>query len=98
MSGRPSGTVTFIATGIEGSTRLLRQLGDAAYEQALAVYRQVLRGAFDRAGGVTTEAHGDELLGVFASADEALAAAVDAQRKLAAQPFPVRMGVHQGEA
>src|SRR5438067_10586399 len=69
----PSGTVTFLFTDIEGSTRLLRELGDA-YADALAEHRRVLRDAFARHGGVEVDTQGDAFFVVFARASAALAA------------------------
>ena len=103
MTERPTGTVTFVFTDIEGSTRLLKEVGHTRYEELLATHRQLLRDAFEPAGSlVGTE--GDGCLAVFASAGAAVAAAADAQRSLAAHPWPdgavvrVRMGMHTGEA
>jgi DNA-binding NarL/FixJ family response regulator/class 3 adenylate cyclase len=103
MSARlPSGTVTFLFTDIEGSTRLLRQLRDA-YGKVLADHQRLLRAAVaDHAGGeVGTQ--GDAFFAVFQRARDALAAALAGQRALAAYPWPdgaevrVRMGLHTGE-
>jgi class 3 adenylate cyclase len=99
----PSGTVTFVFTDVEGSTRLLRQLGDR-YGEVVAAHRRVLRDAFGERGGQEIDRQGDAFFYAFARARDAVAAAVDAQRALAAQEWPdgaqvrVRMGVHTGEA
>jgi predicted ATPase len=93
MPDLPSGTVTFLFTDIEGSTRLLSELGDE-YADALAEHRRVLRHAFDRHGGVEVDTQGDALFAAFPSAVAALAAADQAQGELA---LPVRMGIHTGE-
>jgi predicted ATPase/class 3 adenylate cyclase len=92
----PSGTVTFLFTDIEGSTRLLHELGDA-YADVLAEHRRVLRDAFTRHGGAEVDTQGDAFFVAFASAGDALAAAADAQRRLAGSQVRVRMGVHTGE-
>ena len=96
MRDLPSGTVTFLFTDIEGSTKLLQELGDA-YAEALAGHRQVLRKAFADHGGAEVDTQGDAFLVAFARATDAVAAAVDAQRALARGSIRVRMGVHTGE-
>src|SRR5213079_3007721 len=92
----PSGTVTFLFTDIEGSTRLLHELGDA-YADALAEHRRVLRAAFARHGGVEVDTQGDAFFVAFARASNALAAAQEAQAGLDGGAVRVRMGVHTGE-
>src|SRR5947207_10168174 len=89
----PSGTVTFLFTDIEGSTRLLHKLGDA-YVEALVEHRRVLRKEFTRRGGVEVDTQGDAFFFAFAEADEAVAAAAEAQAALVAGPVRVRMGLH----
>src|SRR4051794_35814201 len=102
MARLPSGTVTLVFSDIEGSTRLLRRLGDA-YEAALEEHRSLMRAAMTGAGGVEVETRGDSFLFAFESARAALGAAVDAQHALAEHAWPeraafrVRMGVHTGE-
>jgi class 3 adenylate cyclase len=96
MRELPTGTVTFLFTDIEGSTRLLRELGDA-YAEALAEHRRLLREAFTVHGGVEVDTQGDAFFVAFARARDAVAAAVDAQRALASRPIQVRMGIHTGE-
>ena len=96
MPALPSGTVTFLFTDIEGSTKLLQELGDA-YAEALAGHRQVLRKAFAAHGGAEVDTQGDAFLVAFSRAKDAVAAAADAQRGLAEGPIRVRMGVHTGE-
>jgi predicted ATPase/class 3 adenylate cyclase len=91
----PTGTVTFLFTDIEGSTRLLQELGDA-YADALAEHRRVLRDAFVRYGGVEVDTQGDAFFVTFARAKDALAAAAQAQQELEG-PVRVRIGVHTGE-
>src|SRR5437764_7988847 len=95
MRELPTGTVTFLFTDIEGSTRLLHKLGDA-YADALAEHRRVLRDAFERHGGVEVDTQGDAFFVAFSRASDALAAAEEAQSGLAG-PIRVRMGVHTGE-
>ena len=89
----PSGTVTFLFTDVEGSTKLLHRLGTERYAEALAEHRRVLREAFGRHGGVEVDTQGDAFFVAFATAPAALSAAQDAQ---AALPIPVRMGLHTG--
>ena len=91
----PAGTVTFLFTDIEGSTRLLHELGDA-YADELAAHRHALRDAFTRHGGVEVDTQGDAFFVAFARAGKALAAAADAQRALKG-PIRVRIGLHTGE-
>jgi hypothetical protein len=92
----PSGTVTFLFTDIEGSTRLLHELGDA-YAEALAGHRRALRDAFERHGGVEVDIQGDAFFVAFARATDALGAAAEAQSTLGDGPVRVRIGVHTGE-
>ena len=102
MRDLPSGTVTFLFTDIEGSTRLLHELGER-YAEVLYAHRRVLREAFDEQGGVEVDTQGDAFFVAFADAEGAAAAAVEAQRTLASYPWPgelplrVRMGLHTGE-
>ena len=99
----PTGTVTFLFTDIEGSTRLLQQLGDA-YPALLSEHHRLLRAAVEAGGGVAIGSEGDSLFAAFGSASAGLVAAVEAQRALAAGSWPgdsevrVRMGLHTGEA
>jgi predicted ATPase/class 3 adenylate cyclase len=94
----PSGTVTFLFTDIEGSTRLLHELGADAYAQALSEHRRVLRAAFAAHGGVEVNSQGDAFFVAFGSASNAVAAAWAAQGALALGPIRVRMGLHTGTA
>jgi predicted ATPase len=93
----PSGTVTFLFTDVEGSTRLLAELGDA-YADALTEHQRLLREAFSAHGGVEVDTQGDAFFYAFASAKEAVAAAAEGHRSLQAGPISVRMGLHTGEA
>jgi predicted ATPase len=92
----PRGTVTFLFTDIEGSTRLLHELGDA-YADALAQHRRLLREAFQRYGGVEVDTQGDAFFVAFPRASDALAAAADGRDALASTLISVRIGVHTGE-
>jgi class 3 adenylate cyclase len=96
MAELPSGTVTLLFTDIEGSTRLLHELGER-YADILAEHRRVLREAFHNHGGVEVDTQGDAFFYAFAGAPKALAAAADAQSALAAGPVRVRIGIHTGE-
>ena len=103
MSVQPTGTVTLLFTDIEGSTQLLSALGPDAYAEALELHRDVLRDAFEQHEGYEVDTEGDAFFVAFASADQAVAAAMEAQQRLAAVEWPggsevrVRMGVHTGE-
>ena len=95
MRDLPSGTVTFLYTDIEGSTRLLHDLGDR-YVGVLAEHRRILREAAVAHDGVEVDTQGDAFFFAFAQATDAVAAAQAAQDRLAASPTHVRMGVHTG--
>jgi class 3 adenylate cyclase len=103
MAELPSGTVAFLFTDIEGSTRLLARLG-GRYADVLAEHQRVLRAAFDEYDGREVHTEGDAFFVAFARATDAVAAAVAGQRALSSQSWPegvdvrVRMGVHSGEA
>jgi predicted ATPase/class 3 adenylate cyclase len=96
MSELPTGTVTLLFTDIEGSTRLLEELGDR-YTEVFGEHRRLLREAFERHGGVEVGTHGDAFFVAFTRAVDAVAAAAEAQRRLAGGPVRVRMGLHTGE-
>jgi predicted ATPase/class 3 adenylate cyclase len=98
MRGPPSGTVTFLFTDVEGSTRLLGELGAERYSAALAEHRRVLRAAAARHGGVEVDTVGDAFFVAFPTALGALACAAEATQALAAGPIRVRMGLHTGTA
>ena len=105
MTATPTGgTLTFLFSDIEGSTRLEEALGTTAYGALRERHRAILRAAFSRHGGSEQGTEGDSFFVVFASAREAIAAAVEAQRGLAAEPWPakaaprIRVGLHSGEA
>ena len=96
MRELPTGTVTFLFTDIEGSTRLLHDLGPEGYAAALAEHRRVLREAFAAHSGVEVDTQGDAFFVAFPTAPAALAAAADAQASLVAGPIQVRMALHTG--
>jgi predicted ATPase len=96
MSELPTGTVTFLFTDIEGSTKLLQELGAEGYAAALAEHRRVLREAFGSHGGVEVDTQGDAFFVAFPTAPGALTAAREAQQVLATGRIRVRMGVHTG--
>ena len=98
----PSGTVTFVFTDIEGSTRLLQELGDG-YGDIVSVHRRIIRERFGEQGGTEMDTQGDAFFFSFARARDAAEAAVTAQRALRDHAWPggaqvrVRMGLHTGE-
>jgi class 3 adenylate cyclase len=92
----PSGTVTFLFTDVEGSTRLLHELGADAYAAALAGHRHILREAYTSHGGVEVDTQGDAFFVAFPTAPGAIAAAAEALAGLAGGPISVRMGIHTG--
>jgi predicted ATPase/class 3 adenylate cyclase/DNA-binding CsgD family transcriptional regulator len=98
----PTGTVTLLFTDIEGSTHLFQQLGDR-YASVLAECRHLLRATFQEWNGHEVDTQGDSFFVAFARATDAVLAAVEAQRALAAHPWPegvavrVRTGLHTGE-
>jgi len=92
----PSGTVTFLFTDVEGSTRLLQEHG-SAYADLLEDHRRVIREAFERRDGVEVDTQGDAFFVAFSRATDAVAAAVEAQGALRTGPILVRMGIHTGE-
>jgi predicted ATPase/class 3 adenylate cyclase len=100
----PGGTGTFLFTDIEGSTRLEEAVGTAAYASLRERHRELLRAAFAAHGGIEQGTEGDSFFVVFPSPRGAAAAAIEAQRALAAEAWPadatirVRMGLHSGEA
>jgi predicted ATPase len=92
----PTGTVTLLFTDIEGSTRLIEELGEEEYVRVLAEHRRLLRSAFSGHGGVEVDTQGDAFLYAFADGVGALAAAGEGQDALASGPVKVRMGLHTG--
>ncbi|MGZ4388649.1 MAG: ABC transporter substrate-binding protein, partial [Gaiellaceae bacterium] len=102
MAELPAGTVTFLFTDIEGSTRLLKTLRDG-YGEVLAEQERILRAAIDEAGGQVVDTQGDAVFAAFPRARAAMSAALAAQHALSEFPWPedgvvrVRMGIHSGE-
>src|SRR5690242_15302473 len=104
MSGgdRPTGTLTLFFSDMGGSTRLARALGDA-WPALLARHRDLLREVVETEGGTVVDCQGDSMFAVFRSAAAGVRAASEAQRQIAAEPWPdgaavrVRIGVHTGE-
>jgi predicted ATPase/class 3 adenylate cyclase len=100
---RPSGTVTFLFTDIEGSTRLLGEIGADRYATALQDHRRLVRSAIGRHGGYEVDTQGDSFLVAFQRASDTVRAAEEAQRALAAHSWPsdmpvrVRMGIHTAD-
>ncbi len=98
----PTGTVTFVFSDIEGSTRLLRALGDD-YPRVLAEHRELLEAAARSHRGHVMGTEGDALFVAFAEAPSALASAIAGQRAMVAHEWPpghpvrVRVGIHTGE-
>jgi class 3 adenylate cyclase len=102
LDALPGGTVTFLFSDIEGSTRLLEQLGDR-YEAVDRDHRRILRRRLSEAGGREIDNQGDAFFFSFQRAKDAVAGAVAAQRDLATHSWPdgvevkIRMGLHTGE-
>ena len=96
MGELPVGTVTFLFTDVEGSTRLLHEQGDR-YAGLLAEHRRALREAFTAHDGVEVDTQGDAFFVAFARAADAVAAAEAGRTALASGPMRVRMGIHTGE-
>jgi predicted ATPase/class 3 adenylate cyclase len=90
----PSGTVTFLFTDVEGSTKLLHELGAEAYAEALADHRRVIREACDAQGGVEVDTQGDAFFFAFPTAPGSLAAAEAMTEALASGRIQVRIGLH----
>src|SRR3954453_14035523 len=103
MPDLPTGTVTFVFSDLEGSTRLLKQLGDAGYAEMLGTHRAIVRELFAAHGGSEIDTQGDAFFYSFSRARAAVAAAVEVQRRHEAQEWPhgqhvrVRLGLHTGE-
>ena len=102
MHHLPSGTITLLFTDMEGSTRLLQQMGER-YTNLLEEYRQLLRAAFRQWNGHEVDTQGDSFFVAFARATDAVSGAVAVQRALASHVWPdevvvgARMGLHTGE-
>jgi predicted ATPase len=95
MAERPAGTVTFVFTDIEGSTKLLHELGGETYAEALAEHRRAVRAAF--AAGHEVDTQGDAFFYAFERASDAVTACSAAVAALEHGPIRVRVGVHTGE-
>ncbi|MGE5691780.1 MAG: adenylate/guanylate cyclase domain-containing protein [Pseudomonadota bacterium] len=102
MPPLPSGTVTFVFSDVEGSTALLKRLGER-YGEVLADHRRLMRETLGGRGGVEIDTQGDAFFFAFARARDAVAGSVEAQRAHATHTWPagadvrVRMGLHTGE-
>ena len=102
MSALPEGTVTLLFADVEGSTRHLLRLGER-YSTVLERQSAVVSDAVERYGGHLIDAQGDSSFAAFVTAQDAILAAIEAQRMLATEPWPdgepfrVRFGVHTGE-
>lgn len=102
-AGLPTGTVTFLFTDIEGSTRLLQELGEV-YRTVQDQHSEIVRRSVAGAGGTEVRTEGDSFFAAFLTPRDAVSAAVVAQRSLASNRWPhgrplrVRMGLHTGEA
>jgi predicted ATPase/class 3 adenylate cyclase len=95
-SDLPTGTVTFLFTDIEGSTKLLHELGAEAYADALADHRRVIREACASHGGVEVDTQGDAFFIAFPTAAGAITAAAEMTEALSSGPVGVRIGLHTG--
>jgi class 3 adenylate cyclase len=102
VSALPSGTVTFAFSDVEGSTGLLKRLGEQ-YADVISEHRRLVRESFAARDGVEIDTQGDSFFYAFARARDAVAAAVDVQRAHADHAWPgdervrVRIGLHTGE-
>lgn len=103
MTELPAGTLTFVFSDVEGSTRLLRQLGER-YAPVVADHQRLMREAFSGHGGREVDAQGDSFFVAFARPRDAVLAALGAQRSLSEHEWPaqaelrVRIGIHTGPA
>jgi len=104
VSTLPEGILTFLFTDVEGSTRLVKELGDAGWAELLEEHRLILRLAFSEHAGVEVDTQGDAFFVVFTRETDAAAAAIQGQRTLEEHPWRdgqrvrVRIGLHTGEA
>jgi predicted ATPase/class 3 adenylate cyclase len=92
----PTGTVTFLFTDVEGSTKLLHELGSEQYAEALAEHRRIVRAACAQQGGVEVDTQGDAFFFAFTTASGAMRAAETIVGDLAPGPIRLRMGLHTG--
>src|SRR3990170_2127794 len=103
MPNLPSGTVTFVFSDIEGSTTLLKRLGDERYAEAMATHRRIVRETFGAHHGTEIDTQGDAFFYSFPRARDAVAAAVEVQRAHEHETWPgeaavrMRLGLHTGE-
>ena len=99
----PTGTITFLFTDIEGSTRLVDELGPELWPATLERHREIMREAIAGAGGFEVQTDGDSFFVVFSSPDDAARAVVEAQKQLSRERWAegvaiaVRMGLHTGD-
>jgi predicted ATPase/class 3 adenylate cyclase len=103
VTNLPQGTITFMFTDVEGSTRLLERLGDEAYREVLERHHQLIRAALGGHRGVEVSTDGDAFFAVFTDPMDAASAAVEIARSLESEPWPdetvsVRIGLHTGTA
>ena len=95
--------VAFLFTDIENSTRTERAVGSAVWAELVARHDDLMRRAIERHAGSVVKTEGDAFFAAFPAAEGAVAAATEAQRALASEPWPeevtvrVRMGIHLGE-
>src|SRR4029450_13373357 len=92
----PAGSVTFLFTDVEGSTKLLHEIGAEAYAQKLAEHRRVVREACTGRGGVEVDTQGDAFFLAFPMAPGALEAARTITEELASGSIALRIGLHTG--
>ena len=92
----PSGTVTFLFTDVEGSTRLLQKLGPETFARELSDHRRVVRQASARHGGIEVDTQGDAFFVAFPTPSGATAAAEEIVEDLDGGPISVRVGIHTG--
>jgi Adenylate and Guanylate cyclase catalytic domain len=92
----PADTVTFLFTDVEGSTKLLHELGAEAYAEKLAEHRRIVREACSVRGGVEVDTQGDAFFVAFPTAREALETARSITEELASGPITLRIGLHTG--
>src|SRR5689334_15834866 len=97
MATLPSGTVTLLFTDVEGSTRVLRDLGTDGYAKALAAHRESLRAACQRHGGLEVDSQGDSFFFAFPRAADAVTAAKEVQGDHDGTALTSRIGIHTGE-
>lgn len=94
---QPAGSVTLVFTDIEGSTRLLHELGTSGYKEALTEHRRVVREACARYSGYEVDYEGDAFFYAFSSARDAVCAVSEAMQALKEGPISIRVGIHSGE-